>query len=82
MLEIDGSESHGGGSIVRLAAGFAALKQVPIKITNIRAGRPNPGLQEQHLNGLKALANICNGNLIGDELNSKDMEFHPQPKRS
>lgn len=79
MLEINGSASHGGGSIVRLAAGFSVLKQIPIKITNIRAGRPNPGLQEQHVSSLRAVASICNGKLIGDEINSMEVEFYPGP---
>lgn len=79
MIEIDGSESHGGGSIVRLASGLAVLANIPIKITNIRAGRPKPGLQEQHLAGLKALNSLCEGKMTGDEIGSMEIEFYPKP---
>lgn len=77
MFEIDGSESHGGGSILRLATGFSVLTQTPIRITNIRAGRPRPGIQEQHLAGLRALNSLCEGSMTGDEIGSTEMEFTP-----
>ena len=79
MLEIDGSESHGGGSILRIASGLAVLTQTPIRITNIRSGRKNPGIQEQHLAALRALNSLCEGRMTGDEIGSKELEFFPNP---
>lgn len=77
MLEIDGSENHGGGSVLRIASAMAVLTKTPVKIFNIRSGRPNPGLQAQHLGGLRCLADFCNGKLLGDEIGSTEVEFYP-----
>ena len=41
MIEIDGSYGEGGGQIIRTAIAMSAIKQVPIKIINIRKGRPS-----------------------------------------
>ena len=50
FIVIDGSFGEGGGSILRLGAGFYVLFKRPIRIKNIRANRPKPGLRLQHLN--------------------------------
>jgi RNA 3'-phosphate cyclase len=77
MIEIDGSFGEGGGQILRTATALAAIKKIPCRIFNIRKGRPNPGLQTQHLLGLRALAELCNGKLEGDYLNSTEIKFYP-----
>jgi RNA 3'-phosphate cyclase len=77
MLEIPGEYGSGSGTIVRLATAFSALTGKPIKITDIRAKRPNPGLRHQHLEVLRAIAKICSGKLKGDEVGSKEIEFVP-----
>lgn len=77
MIELDGSESHGGGSILRLATGFSVLTNTPMRIKNIRAGRPSPGIREQHLAGLRALNSLCEGSMRGDEIGSTELEFFP-----
>jgi RNA 3'-phosphate cyclase len=77
MIEIDGSFGEGGGQILRTATALAAIKKIPCRIFNIRKGRPNPGLQTQHLLGLRALAELCNGKLEGDYLNSTEIRFYP-----
>jgi RNA 3'-terminal phosphate cyclase (GTP) len=77
MIEIDGSYGEGGGQIIRTAIAMSAIKQVPIRITNIRKGRPNPGLQAQHLTGVRAAAELCNAKLKGAELGSTEIEFSP-----
>jgi RNA 3'-phosphate cyclase len=56
---------------------LAVITKNPCRIFNIRKNRPNPGLQIQHLLGLKALAEICNGRLEGDYLNSTEIKFYP-----
>ncbi|MCD6381775.1 MAG: RNA 3'-terminal phosphate cyclase [Candidatus Aenigmarchaeota archaeon] len=78
MILIDGSEKHGGGSIFRLAIAFSVLRKEPVKIINIRRGRPQPGLKAQHLLGLKALAELSNADVKGASLGSKEVEFYPE----
>ncbi len=76
-MEIDGSMLEGGGSIVRISVGLAALVGKPVRVYNIRAKRENPGLREQHLEGIRAVSKLCNGRLEGDELGSQEIRFWP-----
>ncbi|UCG89736.1 MAG: RNA 3'-phosphate cyclase [Candidatus Heimdallarchaeota archaeon] len=77
MQVYDGSLGEGGGSILRLVTSLALVTQEPVKIVNIRKNRPKPGLQTQHLVGVRALANFCGGELEGDYLRSKTISFTP-----
>lgn len=77
MIEIDGSVGEAGGQILRTATALSAVKREPCRVFNIRKGRTKPGLQIQHLLGLKALAQLCNGKLEGDYLNSEEIKFYP-----
>jgi RNA 3'-terminal phosphate cyclase (ATP)/RNA 3'-terminal phosphate cyclase (GTP) len=77
MILIDGSYGSGGGQIVRTAVGLSAVTGKPCKIINIRAGRPNPGLRHQHLNGIEAVAKLSNANVKGGKINSTEIEFVP-----
>lgn len=77
MIEIDGSYGEGGGSIIRAAVGLSAVTGKPIRIMNIRKGRQTPGLREQHLQGILAVADFCSGKLKGAELGSTEIEFYP-----
>lgn len=77
MIEIDGSIGEGGGQILRTSVAFSAVLQEPIKITNIRAKRDNPGLRAQHMNAIKAVAELCNAKTKGIEMGSKGIEFIP-----
>lgn len=63
MIEIDGSVGEGGGQVIRTAIALSALTGKDFKINNIRKGRPNPGLQAQHLAAVDAMANICNADV-------------------
>ncbi len=78
MLNIDGSYGEGGGSIVRLAVALSAITQKPIKIINIRKNRDSPGLKEQHLQAIRAVKELCDGELKGDKLGSTEIEFIPK----
>ena len=77
MHVYDGSLGEGGGAILRLVTSLAIVIQEPVKVVNIRKNRPNPGLQTQHLMGLRALAKFCGGELEGDYLGSETIIFTP-----
>jgi len=54
-VQIDGSQGEGGGQILRTAVSLSAVMGVPVKIVDIRANRPQPGLKAQHLEAVRAL---------------------------
>ncbi|MCS7197654.1 MAG: RNA 3'-terminal phosphate cyclase [Candidatus Bipolaricaulota bacterium] len=74
---LDGA--RGGGSVLRVGLGLAIALQHPIRVINIRQGRPNPGLQAQHLASLRAAAQLCQARVEGAYLGSREIEFHPGP---
>lgn len=78
MIEIDGS--RGGGQIIRTSSSLSAITKKPIRIKNIRGARPNPGLKEQHLKGIRGIKEITNGELKGDKKGSREIEFIPGDK--
>ena len=77
MIEIDGSLGEGGGQILRTSLSLAAVLGKELRIFNIRAGRPEPGLRAQHLTVVKALGQICNAAFSGVEIGSTEFEFKP-----
>jgi RNA 3'-terminal phosphate cyclase (ATP) len=77
MLEIDGSEHSGSGTIVRDAIPFCILTRQEIHLKNIRAKRDKPGLRPQHLKALEAAAGLCSGELTGGSVGSREIWFHP-----
>jgi len=77
MITIDGSQKSGSGTIVRDAVSFSVLSGKELFLTNIRAKRPKPGLRAQHLRGVKASAQICQGEVVGALIGSKEIRFKP-----
>lgn len=77
FIEIDGSFGEGGGAILRIGAGFSVLCNQPVKIINIRANRPKPGLRLQHLLGLQTLAKLTNSTLSECKVGSREITFVP-----
>lgn len=77
MLQIDGSYNEGGGQILRTALAYSTLFQKPFEIINIRKGRSKPGLKNQHLYCIKALQQLCNAKVSGDEIGSEKLRYFP-----
>ncbi|MBW1985881.1 MAG: RNA 3'-phosphate cyclase [Deltaproteobacteria bacterium] len=78
MLVVDGSYGEGGGQILRTALSLAALRGQSVRIENIRARRPKPGLRPQHLTAVQALARITQAEIRGAEIGSTDLTFKPR----
>jgi len=76
-IVIDGSHGEGGGAILRLSAAMGIIFNRNIRVVKIRANRDTPGLREQHLMGLEALATLCGGNLTGGKVGSTEILFEP-----
>ncbi|AAL81673.1 RNA 3'-phosphate cyclase [Pyrococcus furiosus DSM 3638] len=77
MIIIDGSYGEGGGQILRTSIALSAITGEPVKIINIRANRPNPGLRPQHLNAILALKKLANAKVEGAEVGSREVTFIP-----
>ena len=80
IITIDGG--GGGGQILRTSLALAALSGKPVGVGNIRGGRPKPGLQPQHLLGVKSLGEVCGAQIKGAELGSVEVEFVPGPLKA
>ena len=77
LLEIDGSYGEGGGQVIRNSAALSCITNNPIKITNIRANRDQPGLKPQHYVALKSLEEIFSAKTSGIEIGSTEVTFKP-----
>ena len=77
MIEIDGSQKSGSGTILRLSIAIATITKQPIYITNIRQNRPQPGLKRQHLEAVLTAAKLCNAKVQGAALGSRELWFAP-----
>ncbi len=77
MLEIDGSLGEEGGQILRSALTLSILSGQAVRLDNIRAGRPKPGLQAQHLKAVDAAAAISRAQVEGAALGSTRITFQP-----
>jgi RNA 3'-terminal phosphate cyclase (ATP) len=76
-LILDGSQGEGGGSILRVGAGLACVKNRPLKVVNIRKNRNNPGLRPQHLIGIQALKTLTNGTLSDVRVGTLELDLYP-----
>jgi len=77
MIYIDGSAKSGSGTIVRYAVALASLLGEELHINNIRAKRDKPGLRPQHLASVKACARMCNAQVEGAVVNSREIVYKP-----
>jgi RNA 3'-terminal phosphate cyclase (ATP) len=82
MIEVDGSERSGSGTILRMSVALSAVIGQPLHIYNIRQNRPEPGLKPQHLEAVLTAARLCDAELRGAELESRELWFSPKKVRS
>ncbi|MFB6155536.1 MAG: RNA 3'-terminal phosphate cyclase [Haloferacaceae archaeon] len=75
MLDVDGEA--GGGQVVRTAVSLAALTGTPVRVTNVRGARPDPGLRPQHCASIRAVASCCDAECDGVEVASEAFSFDP-----
>lgn len=78
MLHIDGSYGEGGGQILRTALALSCITGKPFEIHDIRKGGGKPGLQPQHLTGVKAAQIISKADMDGAVLGSQKLTFSPK----
>lgn len=76
-LEIDCSFGEGGGQILRSSLSLSLVCQKSIRLFNIRAKRPKPGLRAQHLVCVLSASEISGSKTKGEERGSKELEFVP-----
>src|SRR5215468_4770319 len=79
LLEIDGSFGEGGGQVLRTSLALSLITGRGFHLRNVRARRPKPGLQPQHLTSVRAAAEVGPANLRGASLHSTDLVFEPGP---
>lgn len=78
IVLIDGARGEGGGQILRTSLSLSVLLLKPFEMINIRANRPNPGIQAQHLKAIEASASISNAIVEGATLKSSTVKFFPR----
>jgi RNA 3'-phosphate cyclase len=77
IIEMDGSLGEGGGQILRTGLALSLVTGKPFRLFNIRARRPKPGLQAQHLMCVRAAATIGQAAVRGATLGCSDLTFEP-----
>ncbi|MCS7109816.1 MAG: RNA 3'-terminal phosphate cyclase, partial [Candidatus Micrarchaeota archaeon] len=78
LITIDGSKGEGGGQILRTALALSCILKKPFVIKEIRAKRPKPGLQPQHLTSVNAVSLISSADVTGNGIGSKELSFYPK----
>jgi RNA 3'-phosphate cyclase len=81
FIEVDGSRGEGGGQILRTAVAFSAILRKAVRVSNIRAGRPEPGLKRQHVAALRVISDTFGGELAGAHDGSSEVTFVPGSPR-
>ncbi|MDQ7028375.1 MAG: RNA 3'-terminal phosphate cyclase [Ardenticatenia bacterium] len=76
-VTVDGALGEGGGQVVRTSLTCALLTGTPVRVVNIRAKRPRPGLRPQHVAAVRAAADISHARVDGDAVGSQELTFCP-----
>ena len=77
MLSIDGSFGEGGGQIIRSSLALSLVTGKAFRVYNVRAGRPKPGLQPQHLTAVRAAAEVGGARVEGAGVGAREFTFLP-----
>lgn len=80
LVEIDGSQQSGSGTIVRFGVALAALCGRPVRVAKARARRARPGLRPQHVAAVRACAELCEAHTEGVRVDSHELVFRPGPR--
>ena len=78
MIRINGAYLEGGGQIARTALALSTITQKPFEVYDIRKGRKDAGLKNQHLYCVKSLQELCNAGAEGAELGSLCLKYYPK----
>ena len=62
---------------MRTAVSLAAAMGKEVSVTGIRVDRNESGLRAEHLAAVRAAAAVCDGQLTGDSIGSREITFHP-----
>lgn len=79
MIDVDGAQRSGSGTIVRFATAFAALLRRPLHLFHARDKRQQPGLRPQHVAAVQACAQLCDAQVEGVTVGSREFTFVPGP---
>lgn len=79
LIKIDGNWGEGGGAVVRVALALSTITQKPFSVENIRSGRKDAGLKQQHVHCITALKDLCNAKAENAFVGSKELKFYPGP---
>lgn len=82
MIEIDASFGEGGGQILRSALALSVITGQAMRLTRVRARRPQPGLKPQHLKAIEAAARISAARVEGAAPGSQTLRFEPAELKS
>lgn len=75
---LNGAHGEGGGALLRTALSVSCLTQQPVRIHSIRGAMRKPGLNSEDLTFLAALSASCRADVEGDDLESREILFHPR----
>jgi len=76
-MVLNGAHGEGGGALFRTAIGMSALTSHPVRIHSIRGAMRKVGLNSEDLTFLHALSTSSAAEVTGDELDSREIAFHP-----
>lgn len=77
LLEIDGSQRSGSGTLLRMSVALAAIVNQPLHIFRIREKRTQPGLRPQHLEAVMTASKLCDAEVVGAKPGSRELWFTP-----
>ena len=76
-MRVDGARGEGGGQVARVALALAAATRREVTVENVRAARDPPGLKAGHVAAVRAIAEICDGEVEGAEMGSTRVSLRP-----